>query len=363
MNVADIQNFVLNFLSIVWEALPFIIVGAMIAGVLEELLPQQALSKLLPKHFLPAVLIGGALGLIFPMCECGIVVVMRRLLKKGLPLSCCVSYMLAGPIVNPIVLGSTAVAFFPHADVNGVSIGWPVLLLRAGLGYLVACVTGLIVHFVAGRVGEKALLTPTALPPAPTPPKGGLSLGMVESVPAAEPKRTVWERASNISSTALNDFIDITVFLIIGSLLSALVKSDPRLIQWVQDTSQTSPALAVPLLMLLAFVLCLCSEADAFLAASFKTMSVSAKLAFLVFGPMLDLKLLLMYTRVFRPKLILTIVTATAVQVFLYTTLVHFVYNPVMVGSTTQPAGQPVNTQPTTPTTTPDTGTTPTSNK
>lgn len=362
MNVADIQNFVLNFLSIVWEALPFIIVGAVIAGVLEELLPQQALSKLLPKHFLPAVLIGGALGLVFPMCECGIVVVMRRLLKKGLPLSSCVAYMLAGPIVNPIVLGSTAVAFFPHEDVNGVSIGWPVLLLRAGIGYAVACVSALIVHVVATRVGEKALLTPTALPPATTPPKGGLSLGMVEDAPAAEPKRTAWERVSNISSTALNDFIDITVFLIIGSLLSAVVKTDPRLIEWIQETSQSSPVLAVPLLMLLAFVLCLCSEADAFLAASFKTMSVSAKLAFLVFGPMLDIKLLLMYTRVFRPKLILTIVTAVAVQVFVYTTVVHFVYNPVMIGSNTQSAGQAVNTQ-STPATTPDTATTPTTSK
>jgi hypothetical protein len=358
VNVADIQNFVLNFLSIVWEALPFIIVGAIIAGVLEELLPQQALSKLLPKHFLPAVLIGGALGLVFPMCECGIVVVMRRLLKKGLPLSCCVAYMLAGPIVNPIVLGSTAVAFFPHEDVNGDSIGWPVLLFRAGIGYLVACVTGLIVHFVASRTGEKALLTPTALPPAPAAPKGGVSLGMAEPAPASEPKRSVWQRVSNISSTALNDFVDITVFLIIGSLLSALVKADPRLIEWVQTTSQTSPALAVPLLMLLAFVLCLCSEADAFLAASFKAMSVSAKLAFLVFGPMLDIKLLLMYTRVFRPKLILTIVTAVALQVFVYTTLVHSVYNPTMIGSRTGTGGPPP-----TPPSTPDTATTPTTNK
>lgn len=362
MTVADIQNFVLNFLSIVWEALPFIIVGAVIAGLLEELLPQQALGKLLPKHFLPAVLIGGALGLVFPMCECGIVVVMRRLLKKGLPLSCCVAYMLAGPIVNPIVLGSTAVAFFPHEDVNGASIGWPVLLLRAGLGYLVACVTGLVVHSVAGRVGEKALLTPTALPPAP--PKRGLSLGMVEDAPPAEPKRTVWQRVSNISSTALNDFIDITVFLIIGSLLSAVVKADPRVIEWVQSTSQSSPVLAVPLLMLLAFVLCLCSEADAFLAASYTKMSVSAKLAFLVFGPMLDIKLLLMYTRVFRPKLIVTIVATVAVQVFAYTTAVHFVYNPVMRGTVAGQQPPPDEAKPTTatPPTTPNTAT-PTSTK
>ncbi|MCU0705149.1 MAG: permease [Fimbriiglobus sp.] len=324
MELADIlRDFVLNFLSIVWEALPFIILGALIAGVLEELLPQQALSKLLPKHFLPAVLIGGALGLVFPMCECGIVVVMRRLLKKGLPLSCCIAYMLAGPILNPIVLGSTAVAFFPH----GTDVGWTVLLMRAGLGYLVACVTGLVVHFLVVKWSEKALLTPTALPPAPQPPKGGLSLGMIDDAPspapAAGPKKSVAQRLANISSTALNDFIDITVFLIIGSLLSALVKSDPNLIGNVELMSRENPVLAIPLLMLLAFVLCLCSEADAFLAASFTTMSLSAKLAFLVYGPMLDIKLLLMYTRVFRWRLIGVIVACVFVQVLVYTLIAH----------------------------------------
>lgn len=348
-----LQNFVLNFLSIVWEALPFIILGAVIAGVLEELLPQQALSKLLPKHFLPAVLIGGALGLVFPMCECGIVVVMRRLLKKGLPLSCCIAYMLAGPILNPIVLGSTAVAFFPH----GADIGWSVLLLRAGIGYVVACVTGLVVHYLAAKWGNKELLTPTALPPAP--PAGGLSLGMADAA-TPEPKKPLRQRLSNISATALNDFIDITVFLIIGSLLSAVVKSDPNLINNVEGMSRQNPILAVPLLMALAFVLCLCSEADAFLAASFKSMSLSAKLAFLVYGPMLDIKLLLMYTRVFRPKLIGVIVACVAVQVFLYTLAVHYLLPP-MTGPIPTSSLAPAEPQSPPPTTaTPPTATPPT---
>lgn len=316
-----LPDFVIYFLSVVWEALPFIIAGAVIAGVLEELLPQEALAKILPKHFIPAILIGGALGLIFPMCECGIVIVMRRLLKKGLPLSCCVAYMLAGPILNPIVLGSTAVAFFPH----GEAVGWTVLLMRAGLGYLIACITAMVVHFLAKRTGERALLTATAMPPAPKPPKGGLSLGMVEeATPAPAPKRKISERVSNITSTALNDFIDITVFLILGSLLSAVVRVIPGMIDGVEVLSRSNPVVAIPLLMFLAFALCLCSEADAFLAASFRGMSISAKLAFLVIGPMLDMKLLLMYTRVFRPKLIITIVSCTVIQTFLYTLIAHY---------------------------------------
>lgn len=327
---AAITDFIVLFLGIVWEALPFIIVGAIIAGILEDVLPQEALGKILPKNVIPAVMIGGALGLIFPMCECGIVVVMRRLLRKGLPLSCCVAYMLAGPIVNVIVLGSTAVAFFPHTLADGSSLGWPVILLRAGLGYLVACVTGFVVHAVDQRGRRSELLKLSALPAA-TPT---LSLGMVEEA-KTEPKKTLRQRLNNISATALNDFIDITVFLIIGSIIAAFVKSDPQLVRNIEQLSRDQPILAIPLMMGLAFVLCLCSEADAFLAASFTKMSVSAKIAFLVFGPMLDIKLMLMYTRVFRPKLIAVIVTTVAIQVLVYTTILHQVYNPAPYGSGT----------------------------
>ena len=76
-----IKEFILTFTSILYEAMPFIVLGAVVAGVLEEFLPQQLLTRLLPKRVLPAVMIGGVLGLVFPMCECGIVVVMRRLLR------------------------------------------------------------------------------------------------------------------------------------------------------------------------------------------------------------------------------------------------------------------------------------------
>src|SRR5215213_3576990 len=119
----EILDFIVLFSSVLWEAMPFIVLGAVIAGVLEEYLPQQLITRVLPRKVLPAVMVGGLLGLIFPMCECGIVVVMRRLLRKGLPLSCCIAYMLAGPILNPVVLFSTAIAFIPHqigAEVVGL---------------------------------------------------------------------------------------------------------------------------------------------------------------------------------------------------------------------------------------------------
>ena len=99
------------FLSILLEGAPFILLGALISGVIDAWLPAGAMDRLLPKRAFPAILVSGLLGIIFPVCECAIVPVIRRLVQKGLPLGCAMTYMLAAPIVNPIVALSTWTAF------------------------------------------------------------------------------------------------------------------------------------------------------------------------------------------------------------------------------------------------------------
>ena len=310
----SIYDFVFRFSAVLWEAMPFVVLGALVAGILEEFLPQEFLTRLLPKSVLPAVMIGALLGLLFPMCECGIVVVMRRLLRKGLPLSCCIAYMLAGPIINGVVIFSTWVAFAGH------QIGPEMVGLRVGMAFVVACVTGLIVHLQFKKYGY-ALLNPLTIPPAPPATNAN-----PDAVPTEPPARQPFlRRLGNISATALHDFVDIMVFLILGCVLAALAR------QYItendiQAISRDQPFLAIPAMMLLAVVMCLCSEADAFVAASFTKMHTSAKVAFLVLGPMLDLKLVLMYTRVFKLRLIVTIATCVVVQVLAYCVLLHLVY-------------------------------------
>jgi uncharacterized membrane protein YraQ (UPF0718 family) len=317
--VDKIQNFIGTFRSILWEALPFIVLGALIAGLLEELLPQQVLTRLLPRSRFLAILMGGLLGLLFPMCECGIVPVMRRLLRKGLPLSCCVAYLLAGPIINVVVILSTFAAFSgmentfeggkPSYQMGGL---WMVGF-RVGLGYLVAIVTALIVDRVYQKHGD-ALLTPLARPS---------ELPIVEEENGQ--RRSLWERVNNITETALHDFVDITVYLILGALLAATVRMFLTSGD-IANLSSQHAVLSILLMMGLAIALCLCSEADAFVAASFVTLRPAAKVAFLVLGPMLDFKLYMMYTRVFRPRLIWTIFTAVVVQVLIYSYITHLVW-------------------------------------
>jgi uncharacterized membrane protein YraQ (UPF0718 family) len=336
LTLDQIRDFILNFYSILIEALPFIILGALIAGILEELVPQTLITRiiggledLLPRGLvrLAAILLGGLLGLVFPMCECGIIPVMRRLLRKGLPLSCCTAYLLAGPIINVVVMLSTWVAFSAQ-DTSAVGNtgpqmnGWWMMGMRMLLGYLVAVGTSLIVERQYRKYGDE-LLTPLARPPksqAVSPVADGDGEGNGNGNGKA--RVPVWERVGNIAETALHDFVDITLYLIIGAFLASAARL------WLGHERMANLAAqhwlpAILIMMVLAIVLCLCSEADAFVAASFSALRPSAKLAFLVLGPMLDFKLYFMYTRVFRPRLIWTIILSVVVQVFLYAVLVH----------------------------------------
>jgi uncharacterized membrane protein YraQ (UPF0718 family) len=323
----NVKNFILIFTSILYEALPFIVFGAVIAGLVEEMIPQRLIARLIPRNRVLAIAIGGLLGLPSPMCDCGILVVVRRLLRKGVPLSCCICYLLAGPIINVVTMLSTRVAFTGR-DLETDSSGNPtyqfggdgMMLMRVGLGYLVAFVTSLVVEWQYRKHGPVKLLTPLAVP---EDNNDGLTL--LENGEDQAARRPFLQRLGNITETALHDFIDVTVFLILGALLAALSRQLlPR--EELENLSRSYPVFAIGIMMALAIVLCLCSQADAFVAASFVSLRPAAKLAFLVLGPMLDFKLYSMYTRVFRPRLIWTVVVCVVVQVYAYSLITHWLW-------------------------------------
>jgi uncharacterized membrane protein YraQ (UPF0718 family) len=346
MNYDDL---ILNFTSVIYEALPFVVLGVVLAGILEEFVPQQLMANLFQrgdKSHLPAFLrpvagvlqfrfisiaLGGLLGLVFPMCECGIIAIMRRLIRKGVPLSVCVCYILVGPILNVVVLLSTYVAFNPPQP-NDVLFPIPedspfrflhgaqmVVILRAGLGFLVGYVTSFVVEWQYQKYGDR-LLHPSLI----------VQLKQAGSdepaVNRPKPRPPLGQRIGNIAETSLHDFVDIMAFLVIGAALAALGReyiNSSDLERIVRD----SPALSILGMMALAVLFCICSEADAFIATSFgRAMPPAAKIAFIVFGPMVDLKLYFMYTRVFRQRLIWTIFLTVALQVFAYTMLLHYLW-------------------------------------
>lgn len=298
------QDFFIIFASIFVEALPFIVLGSLVAGILEHTVPQRWITRLVPRNRPLAIVVSCLLGLVFPMCECGIVPVMRRLLRKGLPLSCCVAYMMCGPIINLVVISSTVAAFYNYDG------GWVVVALRIGLGFIVGFTTALVIDRMARKHGNE-LLVPTARPDV----KGDDH--------EHGPPESWMQWLGAVSATAIGDFVDIAVFLTLGALLSAFARI------FVTTSAITAfgvgqPILAIGAMIVLAIVLCLCSEADAFVAASFSTMPLAPKVAFLVLGPMLDIKLLILFTRVFRPRVIWTIAVCAITLSYGLSIAVHF---------------------------------------
>src|SRR5687768_9218138 len=135
----NIDDFAFSFLSVLFEGVPFLLLGSIISGLVDVFVSSERIQRLMPKNTAAAIGISGLLGLIFPMCECGSVIVIRRFIKKGLPLSSAVTYMLAAPIVSPIVAVSTFAAFKGQNP-------WMMTSLRLGLGFMIAVIIGAIVH-------------------------------------------------------------------------------------------------------------------------------------------------------------------------------------------------------------------------
>lgn len=107
------------FLGILLEALPFILLGSIIAAAISLFISDSLLYRFIPKNRLSGLIAASLMGLIFPVCDCTIIPVMRRLIRKGLPPSLGVTFMCAVPIVNPAVILSTYWAF-----TNQVQILW-----------------------------------------------------------------------------------------------------------------------------------------------------------------------------------------------------------------------------------------------
>jgi uncharacterized membrane protein YraQ (UPF0718 family) len=268
------------FLGIVIEAVPYLLLGTLASGLVEVFLDRKWMIRLAPNRGLPAAFAGALMGLVFPVCECGVIPLTRRLYQKGLPLPAGVAFLLAAPVLNPIVIFSTASAF-----------GWGKMLAwRLGLTLLIAVVIGLVfsVEKESGRI-----LRP--LPPA---------LHLHDHVPTPElPTSTFGSKVQQALVIGADEFIEMGRYLVFGSMLAAAMQS--FIPQNALLAIGSGPILSVLVMLALAFILSICSTVDAFVALGFVgAFSFGAVLSFLTFGPMVDIKSLLMYRQVFRNRIV-----------------------------------------------------------
>ena len=280
-----LQTYTTIFLGIFIEAVPFLLAGSLVSGFIAVFIDRDMITNYVPRRAVPAALTGALMGFVFPVCECGVVPVTRRLYKKGLPLPVGITFLLSAPVINPIVLASTYVAF---------GFG-PILIGRYLLTFLIAFTIGIIFHFAK----PEDVLRPAE--------ETGIGLVNTCNIMPTSTEGQRKQRGLLAIITAADDFLDMSRYLIIGSLLAAGMQT--FIAQGILLGFGSDSTLSVIAMMVLAFVMSICSTVDAFLALSFANVfTTGSVLSFLVFGPMVDIKSALMFLGVFRRRTVLYLI-------------------------------------------------------
>ena len=296
------------FQGLLLEALPFLLIGVGIASLARWLAPGGAWLRQLPTHPLLGPLTGAALGFALPACECGNVPVARRLLAGGAPVGTALGFLFAAPVLNPIVLASTWAAF-PNQP-------W-LLAARPGAALLLAVLLSTVLRLLP----EAELLDPVLLEERrlsqPLAQVGLLERrsGIVGAIGAkVQPDKVARPPLQEVLQHGSREFLDLAALLVLGCAIAATVQTLlPR--NWLLAVGG-APTISVLSLMLLAVVVSVCSSVDAFLALGFAAqVTPGALLAFLVLGPVVDLKLLGLFRVLFKPKAIALTSAAAAVAV------------------------------------------------
>ncbi|HGD0445330.1 TPA: permease [Streptococcus agalactiae] len=276
------------FISIIIEALPFVLLGTILSGIIEVFITPDIVNKFLPKNKFLRVLFGTFVGFVFPSCECGIIPIINRFLEKQVPSYTAVPFLATAPIINPIVLFATYSAF-------GNSIRF--LILRFVGATIVAIALGVMLAFLVDDNILKEDAKPTHF--------------------HDYSDKKWYQKIFLALAHAIDEFFDTGRYLVFGTLIASAMQI--YLPTRVLTTIGHSPITAILVMMLLAFILSLCSEADAFIGASLlSTFGIAPVTAFLLIGPMIDIKNLMMMVNSFKTRFIVQFISVSSIIIIIY---------------------------------------------
>lgn len=276
------------FISIIIEALPFVLLGTILSGIIEVFITPDIVNKFLPKNKFLRVLFGTFVGFVFPSCECGIIPIINRFLEKKVPSYTAVPFLATAPIINPIVLFATYSAF-------GNSIRF--LILRFVGATIVAIALGVMLAFLVDDNILKEDAKPTHF--------------------HDYSDKKWYQKIFLALAHAIDEFFDTGRCLVFGTLIASAMQI--YLPTRVLTTIGHSPITAILVMMLLAFILSLCSEADAFIGASLlSTFGIAPVMAFLLIGPMIDIKNLMMMVNSFKTRFIVQFISVSSLIIIIY---------------------------------------------
>ncbi len=348
----QLNNAFTLFLSLLVEAIPFLLLGVLFSGLLLGFIDDRKLIARIPRNPLLGALAGSLIGFLFPVCECGNVPVARRLLMQGVPAPVAIGFLLAAPTINPVVIWATWTAFRDQPEIvvlrvvfsllTATIIGW-VFSAQKDLRPLLQPSVARAIPLPKPELSEKELLkaeTPSLLQ------SGTFMLGMpggavpIESLlqdrwkplqtvttqksspPSSMFHRVSKERLRLLLDTMVQELRELGGVLVIGSAIAAIIQvGAPR--ELILNLGQ-GPVSSIIAMLILAAVVSICSTVDAFFALSFAaTFTSGSLLAFLVFGPMFDLKGIGLMLSIFRGRAIIYLMVLAAQLTFLMTLAVN----------------------------------------
>lgn len=296
---SNVQAFSTVFISILLEAFPFILLGVILSSVIHVFISENFFKRIIPKNMFFGTTVGAAMGFFFPVCDCGVIPVARRLMKKGVPLHTGIAFMLSAPIINPVVLFATYYAFKTLIP--------EMIIYRSILGLLIAMTVGILFSLFVNK--ETFLLDQS-------------SQGHAYDCSCHHHHGN---KTKEIIHHVQGELFDIGKFLIIGAAIAAAVQTFlPRDI--IHSIGQNT-ILAILAMLLFAYLLSLCSTADSFIAKTFVgQFTNSSILAFLLIGPMIDIKNTLVMAGNFRAKYLMNLIGLTFLLCFIAALMAKFIF-------------------------------------
>ncbi|MBW4466668.1 MAG: permease [Pegethrix bostrychoides GSE-TBD4-15B] len=334
----QLNNALTLFFSLLVEALPFLIIGVLFSSALLLFVDERKLIAVVPKQAFLAALAGSLIGFLFPVCECGNVPVARRLITQGAPSAMAIGFLLAAPVVNPVVFWATWIAFRDQPEIVFLRIGGS-LLIATIIGYVFSTQADLRpmlqptvarAMLLPRRSGQAKLGRPEL---APLLQSGTFFLGQSEqpiqldalgaAVVNPDLARPIPERLRLMLDNVVQELRELGGILVIGSAIAAIVQTSiPR--EVILGLGQ-GPVTSILAMMILAVVVSICSTVDAFFALSFAAVfTTGSLLAFLVLGPMVDLKNIALLLTVFRGRAIFYLFALAGQLTFLLALLINF---------------------------------------
>lgn len=360
----QLSNAFTIFLSLLVEALPFLLLGVLFSSGLSLLISERRLIAILPKNALMGSVVGSLIGFLFPVCECGNIPVARRLLIRGVPAPVAVSFLFAAPTLNPIVIWVTWTAFRDQPEIVG---------LRVGCSFVIAVIFGWLFSvqkdirpFLQPAVSRqlpisKPVILSAVLADASEEVHEGELVEMEAATPALLQSGTYWlssgetkseapgqlttvedlqeqyavqvetqqrqtalpDRLTQFFTTVIQEFSELGGMLILGSAIAALLQTFvPRDV--ILGLGQ-GPITSILAMMLLAATVSICSTVDSFFALSFASAFTGGSLlAFLIFGPIVDLKSIGLLLSIFRMRTIIYLLVIATQLTFAMSLFINY---------------------------------------